>query len=125
MNNYIKWEPINPLPKDLCFVGIKDDLGTLTVMLREIGDEENILEIKFKGVLAYRVVQEGGRLKTLYEFPDFRGFITSVNSSFLAWFNEESRGMFEDWELVHYAICNSDNIVDIISGPPVEVKWTS
>jgi len=123
MNDYIKWEPITPLPTDLCFAGIKDDLASLTIMLRKIGDEEHVLEIKFKGVLAYRVVQEGGRLKTLYDLPGFRGFVTSDNSSFLAWFNEESRGMFEDWNLIHYAICNSDNIIDIISGPPVEVKW--
>lgn len=122
MNDFIKWTPIAPDPKDLYFVSLTNSEGTLTIVLAEM-DDDKLLEIKFKGVMAYQVVVEGARLQTLYEQPAYRRFVTSINSSYLHWFHLESRGAFEDWELKHYSIGNVDNIIDVISGDNIEVQW--
>lgn len=120
---YETWNLIEELPNNLYFHGLNDEAGGLTVLLKELGSNDRVLRIKFTGVLGYRVVQEAGRLKTLHENPSLVGFETSTNSEFLRWFDEESRGMFDDSGLIHYAICSSDNIIDVISGPPVSVEW--
>ncbi|ATP58013.1 hypothetical protein CPT03_16845 [Pedobacter ginsengisoli] len=126
MNEYNLWEPIIDIPyNDLYFFGIRDDLGKLIISLKLLGSNEKLLEIKFSGVQAYRVVQEGARLKSLGESPSLRGFRVSTNSDFIEWFKEESLGQFDDWGLTHYVICNTDNIIDVIGGPPVMVEWVS
>ncbi|QQT26619.1 hypothetical protein [Sphingobacterium spiritivorum] len=123
MNDFIKWEPIiTPIPKDLYFVSLSDIEGILTIRLAEMEDNK-VLEFKIKGVMAYRVVDEGARLKTLYENPSYRRFVISDNSSYLKWFHMESREMFEDWGLKHYSIGNVNNIIDIICGSDIVVKW--
>lgn len=122
MNNFIKWTPIAPPPKDLSFVSLTNNGGKLTIVLAEM-DDDKLLEIKFKGVMAYQVVDEGARLKTLYEQPAYRRFVTSINSSYLHWFHLESRRMFEDWDLKHYSMGNIDNIIDVIAGDNVEAQW--
>jgi len=119
---YKTWEPIVGLPDNFYFYGLNNVGGDLIILLKE-PQSERILEIKFSGILGYRVVQEAGRLKTLYENKSLVGFETSTDSEFLRWFKEESRNMFDDWDLTHYVICNLDNIIDIISGPPVTVEW--
>ncbi|PRD44093.1 hypothetical protein [Sphingobacterium haloxyli] len=122
MNDFVKWNPILPVPKDLYFVSLINNEGILTILLAEM-DDDKLLELKFKGVMAYQVVDEGARLKTLYEQPTYRGFVTSNNSTYLRWFHLESRGIFEDWDLKHYSIGNTNNIIDIISGNNIEMQW--
>lgn len=124
MDDYKIWEPIDNIPfRDLYFFGLRDDLGKLVILLKELGSHEKMLEMVFSNVLGYRVVQESGRMRTMDENPGFSKFMTSTNSDFLIWFKEESRELFDDWKLVHYVICNCDNIIDVISGLPVSVEW--
>jgi len=122
MNDFMKWEPIIPAPKDLYFVSLSDDQGVLIIRLAEMEDDR-VLEFKFRGVMAYQVADEGSRIKTLYENPSYRRFVISDNSNYLQWFHMESREMFEDWDLKHYSIGNINNIIDIISGNDIIVKW--
>ncbi|TKC09079.1 hypothetical protein [Pedobacter frigoris] len=124
MNDYNLWEPIDAIPyDDLYFFGIKDLLGKVVLHLKVLGNENEMLEIKFDGVQAYRVVQEHGRLKSLNENPSMRRFRTSVNSDFLKWFEKESLGQFRESNLVHYMVSNIDNIIDVIAGQVVSVEW--
>ncbi|WP_316794730.1 hypothetical protein [Pedobacter frigoris] len=124
INDFDSWEPINQIPYDeLYFSGIKDLLGKVVLHLKVLGNENKMLEIKFDGVQAYRVVQEYGRLKSLNENPSMRKFRTSVNSDFLKWFEEESLGQFRESNLVHYMVSNIDNIIDVIARQPVSIEW--
>jgi len=121
-SNFESWELIKDLPNDLYFYGLEDTSDSLIILLKSI-NEGRILKLIFEGVLTYRVTKEAGRSKTLYENKSLRGFQIATKSEYLQWFKEESSGMFEDDDLRHYYICNTDNILDIVSGPPVDVKW--
>lgn len=121
---YNNWEPLNDLPDNFYFYGLNSTGSDLVILLKD-SQFDRVLEIKFSGVLGYRVVKEAARSKTLYENTSLVGFETSTNSEFLRWFKVESEGIFDDWQLIHYVICNSDNIIDVISGPPVKAEWVS
>jgi hypothetical protein len=124
MNNYNIWKPIDEIPyDDLYFFKSNDHLGKLQIWLKVLGNEDEMLEIKFNGVQAYRIVQESARLKSLGEYASLRKFRTSTDSEFLKWFEEESIEQFSDWGLVHYILCNIDNVIDVITGLPVSVEW--
>jgi hypothetical protein len=119
------WELIKEVPSDLYFYGLEHSSDSLVVLLKSLKIENGILKITFNGVLTYRVSQETARSKTLYENASLREFRVANNSEFMRWFQEESSGIFEGWDLKHYYICNIDNIIDVISGPPVKVEWVS
>lgn len=119
------WEPIKDIPKDLYFYGLEYTSDSLIVLLKELEVENRVLKITFNGVLSYRVSQETARSKTLHENASLREFRVATNSEFLRWFQEESFEIFEGWDLKHYYICNIDNIIDVISGPPVKAEWVS
>lgn len=121
---YKTWEPLEDLPNNFNFYNI-NNIGSDLIVLLKAPQFQKVLQIKFTGALAYRVVQEAYRLKALYENSSLIGFETSTDSEFLKWLREEGDGVLDDWELKHYVICNSDNIIDVISGPPVEAEWIS
>lgn len=122
MNNFIKWNPIFPAPKDLYFVNLTDYGGTIDIHLAEMKDDR-ILILRFKGVMSYQVTDEGARSRSLYKDPSYRGLVVSDKSDYLNWFHRESQEMFLDWDLKHYSVSNINNIIDIISGDEVEVSW--
>jgi len=124
-DNFEPWERTESLPQNLYFYGLESGVGNITVLLKGLDTEDKILKLTFIGVLSYRVTQETARTKTIYENPNLRGFKVATNSEYLRWFKEESAGMFDDMNLMHYFISNIDNIIDIIGGPPVKVEWVS
>ena len=121
-DNYTIWEPITDLPNSPYFFELHDSKGTLDVFLKEFSEPKKTLKIGFSGKLAYRLVNEAGRLKTLNE-SSIMTFCTSTNSEFLVWFKQESEGIFDDWALTHFVICNSDSIIDVISSKQPEFEW--
>lgn len=122
---YEIWKPIPNLPNDLVFISMKNESGDLVVLLKELDNQNRLLQFVFKNIIGYRVFPEGSRLKTINDIPSFGGFRISSNSEFLKWFKEESGGIFEEWNLKHYLICNMDNIIDVISGSSVNVEWVN
>lgn len=123
LNSFKVWEPTENLSTQMYFSELRDSLGTLSIFLKNINVPDSTLEIRFSGVLGYNVFQEGARLRFLSQFPAFGLINISVNSTLLQWFNEESEEIFEDWNLKHFMICNSDNIIDIITNQKPEVQW--
>ncbi len=122
IENYEIWEPINGLPNSPYFFELHNCNGALTILLKEFSSLNKILKIKFSSTLGYRVVNEAGRLKSLSD-SSIMTFCKSMDSEFLRWFKTESEGVFEDWSLTHFVICNSDNIIDIITNQNPEVEW--
>ena len=123
IENYKAWVPTENLTTQLYFLGLQNESGALTILLKNFEDQSKLLRIRFDGTLAYRVTQEAGRLKTINENDPLATFNVITDSPFLRWFEEESEGIFDDWSLMHIVVCNSDNIIDVITNQKPEVKW--
>ncbi|SEL95186.1 hypothetical protein [Parapedobacter koreensis] len=114
-NNFKVWEQAENLSTQMYFVELKDSFGKLSIFLKDINVPENTLEIRFSGILGYRVFQEGARLRLLNQDSTFGLINISIDSEFLRWLDMESEEMFKEWELKHFIVCNSDNIIDIVA----------
>ena len=102
---------------------LNDGFYRLKALLQDIGPSNKILEIFYSSFLSYRVTEESGRLKTLYENNSLGAYNIAKDSSFLRWFNEESHGVFSEEVLLHYNVISSNKIIDIVSSHPPVVKW--
>ena len=127
MNNdkYEIWNPVSDILDDIYFYESRYNGKDLTILLKKLDSANETLVINFKSVLGYRIINESGRIKTLYEIPTFNGFRFSIDSEFLRWFIEESGGIFDDLQLTHYVICNINNVIDVISSLPATGEWIS
>ncbi|SEL98204.1 hypothetical protein SAMN05421740_1191 [Parapedobacter koreensis] len=70
-NNFKVWEQAENLSTQMYFVELKDSFGKLSIFLKDINAPENTLEIRFSGILGYRVFQEGARLRLLNQDSTF------------------------------------------------------
>jgi hypothetical protein len=122
INRYESWKPVAELPKSPYFFELHHSEGELTVLLKEFDYPGKTLVIKFAGVIGYRVVIEAGRLNSLNN-SSLLTFCQTQNSDFLTWTKEESGGIFDESVLIHYVMWNIDNIIDVISGPPMVATW--
>lgn len=122
-DNYQKWELGAESTDGLYFFELHDQAGSLIIFLKKFELPNKVLKIQFEGVLAYKIIAEAGRLRFINDNWPLNTFSQSTNSAFLRELYDESGGIFEDSELIHYVICNSDNIIDVISGPPVLAEW--
>lgn len=123
IDSYDEWELISSPPIAFGLYEIKEGGSGLKILLKESAHPERMLEILFSRSLSLRVVEEEGRSKTLFENNSMGSFNITRHSEFLNWFNDESQGLFDYKELVHYNIASSNKIIDIISGDPPEVRW--
>lgn len=120
---FVDWKPIAELPAELFLFHVETEFKGITILLKELTPEENIVKIVFNSVLCQRITQETGRSRMFHEYG-ITGFKTSKNSEFLRWFTEESFGIFDEWELTHYLIITEEHVIDVISGLPVLVELT-
>ncbi|WP_343540126.1 hypothetical protein [Sphingobacterium thalpophilum] len=119
---YEKWDPITDLPNNPFFYEMYFEKGKLVVLLKQSDLADRCLKIEFSNPLAYRIVNESGRMKTL-DNPFIYTFCKTDASKFLEWFDEESYGIFDDLHNYHYMVCNSDNIIDVITNQAPKVSW--
>ena len=122
-NKYEEWKANENLPDKFYLNQLVHEKGQLRILFKELDlQSQEQLSVIFKSYLAYRIVQESGRLKSL-ENDDLKSFKKTTESEFISWFKEEALGIYDDQELTHYVIVNLDNIVDIISEFPPFVEW--
>ncbi|TWI21626.1 hypothetical protein IQ31_01758 [Sphingobacterium siyangense] len=110
------------LPNNLFFYEMYFKKGKQVVLLKQSDLVDRCLKIEFNNPLAYRIVIESGRMKTL-DNPSIYTFCKTDASKFLEWFDEESYGIFDDLLKYHYMVCTSDNIIDVITLQDPEVSW--
>ncbi|NCI45798.1 hypothetical protein [Sediminibacterium soli] len=125
-NIHKKWTIFSENVPRLYFWELHDKAGVLVILLKSDETQERVLKITFNGVLSYKVAIEAACLTRMRdnEHSGHSGpFYIVNNSAYLDSIISEGGGIFDDSELVHYSIWDSDNIIDIISGPPVDVKW--
>jgi len=122
---FTKWKPISNIPRDLYFLSLCDQFGSLTILLRELGDDKSkrCLKKQFEHTVMYRVTPESSRIKPTDEIPSYDGFWITKQSNLLTWFNDESVGIYNDGDLIHYTICNVDNVIEVITTSDVLASW--
>lgn len=103
--------------------GIYDDINRLRVILKGIDEDDKKLQITFRSYISFRTANESYRLKTLYESKFKNGLNYSSNSKFIDWIKEESRGIYDDLNMIHYLICSNDDITDVISFDEPVITW--
>ena len=115
-------DPIIPASSNLSL--LQDDSSGLILVLE--APDETSYEIHFPGHLAYMVTDEGDRLRSM-EYLTGRA-ATPVgcieNSKWKGWFVEESLGIREADQLIHWCIVTPNDIIDIIAleSPVVKVR---
>ncbi|MBB5649129.1 hypothetical protein [Pedobacter cryoconitis] len=123
MDVYEEWELIESPLTEFYLYELNDGFDGLKIVLRELGSSNKKLEIFYPNFLGYRLTDESGRLKTLYENDTLGPFNKTNSSEFINWFIEESRGVSGDQSLTHYNILSSNKILDVISDQLPVVKW--
>lgn len=122
--NFEKWIPIDNLAGTLYLEAIHDDYEGFRLLLKGGAEQDKVLRITFDPALSYRNTDEGDLLKTI-NTQNFGGWSLYVvsNSDYLRWFSEESHGVHEGEDIIHYAIYTPNDCLDILSSYPPKVEW--
>lgn len=99
-----------------------DGAGELRIDLSDNAGRKIL--VKFDSHLCYRRIDEGDALIIVEDLEASVGaskvFYKVENSEFMSWFHVQSREIYLGRALHHFAICTSNDIIDVIAlGPPV------
>lgn len=121
--SFEKWDPITNLPKKLYLEAVHDDYEGFRLLLKN-DEDQRMLRIAFDPVLSYRNTDEGDLIKTINKQDLGDWSLYTVNESdYLAWFIEESHGIHDSDDIVHYAIYTPNDCLDVLSACPPKVEW--
>lgn len=129
---WIKWEPIKGLSANYYVDSISDNMKGFKIVLSEAKNEENKVHIIFKdSIYAYRSTEEGFRLEMLYSLKAKYGakfysewsFFKINDSIYLKWLSEQSYGITDRLNPIHFCIFTMNFILDIVATyePKVEL----
>ncbi len=85
-----------------------------------------MLRLLFDPVIAYRNINESYRLRTWRNLSSRSikgGLFIIEGSKWAAWLREESSGILDDANLIHYAVLTPEDCIDIISEFPPHAEW--
>jgi hypothetical protein len=118
------WQPVEGLIVNFYLQSLALNGNELTLMIStSIDDGNRWLKISCRNCFTYRFSQETARLKSLGMDNFGTSPLTrSFNSEYLNWYKEESEGIAEQYNSVHYLILCND-IVEIICDPEPLVEW--
>ena len=136
---WIKWKPVEGIPQTLYFRDLKYDFDGLTISLQDRDKDLPMLTIYFKSFFALRIIDEGNKLidscdvdEAVLEMELEKGsyykwsLFTVENSLYLEWFHQESVGVRQNTELIHYVIQTADDVIEVLDiaeiGSPI-VTW--
>ena len=124
-NRYKKWYPLENIPVHLYCEGLHDDYEGFRILLRGDDPTSPVLRISFSPSLAYRNIDEGDLLRTIYGIPDLgaSSLFMVENSTWLEWFQEESHGIHDGEDIMHYAIYTANDCIDVLSAFDPTVEW--
>lgn len=122
---YTVWRPVEGVPARLYCEAIHDDYEGFRILLRGEDANSSVLRITFDPALAYRNIDEGNLLRTLVKVDNIResSLFTVENSTWIEWFREESDGIYEGREIVHYAIYTPNDCIDVLAEFDPLVEW--
>lgn len=121
-----RWEPISDLPIHLYIDSILEDHNGLTIIVRG-ADTEDSISFVFKKLVNFQNTIESCTLQRLEDLPmlstEWPLFIIS-HSSYVYSLTEQSFGIINHDDLLHYIITHGDGIIDIVTYQEPVVKWT-
>ena len=123
-DHFEPWLPVEGLIANFYLQSLIQDGNELTLMISTSINDGNLwLKINCRNCFTYRFSQETARLKSL-GVNIFGGtpLQRSCNSEYLNWYKEESYGISDQYNPVHYLIL-CDDIVEIICDPEPLVDW--
>jgi len=124
-DNIKKWEPVAGIPHQLYLLTLLDNAKSLEIKLQG-SDTDNILTLSFPSYVSYRNTDETSRLKSLNdnkilssEWPIFK----SNDTQYLDWVVEESFGISNKHNLIHYIITVGSGIIDVVASQEPQLTW--
>lgn len=105
---------------------IHDDYEGFRILLRENQKMHRVLKITFNSKISYRNTDESFLLNVWSSTDkDILGkiFYTISNSKYLDFFNQMTEGLYNTWDITHYAIYTTSDCIDILSDQPPIVEW--
>ncbi len=121
---WTRWLPIEKMGGKYYVDEIKDNMIEFKVIFCNSVEEDKKVSIIFdKWVLAYRSTYESIRQKTINSLYEKYGidffsectFFKVRNSEYIEWVSEQSYGVFDSEELIHFSFVAADSIVDIVA----------
>ncbi|HEX8020802.1 hypothetical protein [Mucilaginibacter sp.] len=117
------WEPGKSITENKYLEGISYLDGNLIISLKGLNEKDPVLNITFKNHLSFRNTNESFRIKSLYKDKFQNGLNYSNDTSYLRWIKEETNGVYDEINPVHYLIGSNDDITDVISGSAPILTW--
>ena len=117
------WEPGKSITENKYLEGISYHDGNLIISLKGPKEKDPVLNITFKNHLSFRNANESFRIKSLYKNKFQNGLNYSNDTSYLRWIKEETNGVYDEINPIHYLICSNDDITDVISGSAPTLTW--
>jgi hypothetical protein len=123
---FSKWEPIEGVEHEMWVEALHDDYEGLRILLKGSSESSGLLSISFPQYYGYRNFDESFRdklwRKRNFELLDWSLF-KSTSSELIDWLFDESSGVYNKEEMVHYVIKTGADVIEIVSkliAPKVE-----
>ena len=121
---WTQWKPVEGLAPKYDIDLVVDTMDNFKIVLSEMDNSQKRLEVHFdSGVDVYRLTDESYWRNSLHEIDekyseDFYGkwtFFKVKNSAYLSWLSEESFGISDSRDFIHFAFLGVDSILEVIT----------
>jgi hypothetical protein len=122
---YQQWNPLESIPDRLYCEAIHDDYEGFRILLKGQETDSPTFRLAFDSPLAYRNIDEGRLLRTLNLIKDREkaSLYEVKNSPWVKWFHDESLGIYEGRDLIHYAIITANDCIDVLTEFAPKAEW--
>jgi len=116
------WVRMEELVNKHYLVGIRDELGTLSIFMRQV-TAGSLVKLVYSPAYAFRSINETIRMGVVEELDKRYGtdFYRSCslfkieNSSYLQWLSEQAGDLVLQLHLQHFVVMGRDYIVDVLA----------
>jgi hypothetical protein len=110
-----KWNPKENLIEKYYINSVKDDDNGLTIKLFNRNNNKNLI-IKWYGIIDSYMYSKEGSNRELYNSLDSKKwtFFKMTDSKYVKWIKEQSCGIYDDREYIHFIIIGSNAVLDIL-----------
>ena len=126
MDTYKKWVPVQGIEKELWVQEVHDDKDGLRIRLNEDSATTKILCVAFEHYFLFRNIDESGRIRlwatSFFEDRKWQ-FCVATSSKLIEWLHEESDGIYDKKDMIHYLIKTGTDVIDVITNQIPEVNW--
>jgi len=124
---YNFWKLVADQPQKMIVDSVHDEDEGLIILLRYSSgkNESKLLRLLYDPYISYGNMDESYRVRAI---DNCAGKLRSTfyivkDSNFIEWFHEESKNIYKDRDIVHYAIITVADCIDILSDYPPEISW--